>query len=176
MLENILSLVIAKKADLIGIAVEKPFARNVPEAQQVLDLIDSAGILHGYLENQIFLLSLLKGKNIIWKRAVSIAGRPYLVRYAEEHSGPHSPWFWSGRKQGGGVLSDMLCHSLEAARFLLTNSAEPRSSLKVKTVNAEIASLKWTRKEYIELLKADTNGEIDFAKSAVEDFARATIL
>jgi len=31
-LENILSLVIAKKADLIGIAVEKPFARNVPEA------------------------------------------------------------------------------------------------------------------------------------------------
>jgi len=49
----------------------------------MLDLIDNAGILHGYLENQIFLLSLLKGKNIIWKRAVSIAGCPYLVRYAK---------------------------------------------------------------------------------------------
>jgi predicted dehydrogenase len=85
------------------------------------------------------------------------------------------PWFWSGRRQGGGVLNDMLCHSYEAARFLLTAPTEPREALTVTGVNAQIASLKWTRPEYAELLREITGGEVDYSRTPAEDFARATV-
>src|SRR5947207_3135682 len=104
-----------------------------------------------------------------------LAGRPYLARAAEEHSGPHMPWFWSGERQGGGVLNDMLCHSYELARFLLTSPDETRDALHVEQVNAQIASLKWTRPEYSELLRDMTQGAIDYAKTPAEDFARASM-
>ncbi len=50
---------------------------------------------------------------------------PILARAAEEHSGPHMPWFWEGELQGGGVLNDMMCHSVEVARYLLTPPGQP---------------------------------------------------
>ena len=56
------------------------------------------------------------------------SGRPYLARAAEEHSGPHMPWFWQGDLQGGGVLNDMMCHSLEVGRHLLTEPGAPRTA------------------------------------------------
>ena len=46
---------------------------------------------------------------------------------AEEHAGPHMPWFWQGALQGGGVLNDMMCHSALVVRHLLT---EPGASLR----------------------------------------------
>jgi len=45
--------VLQGKADLIGLACEKPLGRNVKEAQQLLDMVEKAGLLHGYLENQV---------------------------------------------------------------------------------------------------------------------------
>ena len=69
--------------------------------------------------------SIVRGKDIIWRRAAPIAGRPYLARAAEEHSGPHMPWFWRGDLQGGGVLNDMMCHSVEVARYMLTEPGKP---------------------------------------------------
>ena len=45
-----------------------------------------------------------------------------VARAAEEHSGPHNAWFWQGEKQGGGVLNDMMCHSVEVVRYLLTGN------------------------------------------------------
>jgi predicted dehydrogenase len=160
-------------ATLVGLACEKPLARNVAEARRLLELVEGAGLLHGYLENQVFAPSLTRGKEIIWRRAAPISGRPYLARASEEHSGPHKPWFWSGERQGGGVLNDMLCHSFEAARFLLTEPGKPRSSVKVEEVNAQIASLKWTQPAYRnELLEATG---VDYGAAAAEDFARATV-
>jgi len=44
------------------------------------------------------------------------------------------------------------------------------------TVSAEIASLKWTRPDYIQRLKDMTGGKIDYSKVPVEDFARANVL
>jgi predicted dehydrogenase len=85
------------------------------------------------------------------------------------------PWFWSGRRQGGGVLNDMLCHSYEAARSLLTAPNESRDALTVTGVNAQIASLKWTRPEYVELLREMTGGAVDYRSAPAEDFARATV-
>ena len=35
----------------------------------------------------------------------------------------------TGVRQGGGVLSDMMCHSVEVGRFLLTRPGEARESL-----------------------------------------------
>jgi predicted dehydrogenase len=166
---------VERGASLIGVACEKPLARTVAEAKRMLELVQRAGLLHGYLENQVFAPALARGKEIIWRRAVVIAGRPYLARAAEEHSGPHMPWFWLGSRQGGGVLNDMLCHSYEAARFLLTAPGEPRDALAVTDVDAQIASLKWTRKEYVEVLREQTGGAVDYAGAPAEDFARATV-
>ena len=174
-IEEIVDAVTRGKGALIGVACEKPLARNLAEARRMVELIESTQLLHGYLENQVFEPALTRGKEIIWRRAAPIAGRPYLARAAEEHSGPHMPWFWSGERQGGGVLNDMLCHSYEAGRFLLTAPDENRTALHVEEVNAQIASLKWTRPEYIELLKEMSGGQVDYGKAPAEDFARAAV-
>jgi len=173
--EEIVDTVRSGKGALIGVAIEKPLARNLAEAKRLIELIESTNLLHGYLENQVFQPALVRGKEIIWRRAVPLTGRPYLARAAEEHSGPHMPWFWSGERQGGGVLNDMLCHSYEAARFLLSAPGEPRDALRVEEVNAQIASLKWTRPEYAEILRDMSGGRVDYAKSPAEDFARAAV-
>ncbi len=162
-------------AVLKGVAVEKPLARNLAEARRIVQLIKSVPLLHGYLENQVFSPSLQRGKDILWRRAVPIAGRPYLARAAEEHSGPHMPWFWDGVRQGGGVLNDMLCHSFEAGRYLLTGPDEQRDALTVTEVSAQIASLKWSRPEYVELLKELMGVGIDYGRQPAEDYARATV-
>lgn len=175
-MEEIVRAVTKENAKLIGVACEKPLARNVKEAKKMVKLIKETGLLHGYLENQCFAPSIMRGKEIIWSRGASLAGRPYLARCAEEHSGPHEPWFWQGKEQGGGVLSDMMCHSMEAARELLTEPGKKKSSIKPVTVNCDIALLKWSRKEYMELLKERFNGKVDYAKSPAEDFARATVV
>ncbi|HEY8171551.1 MAG TPA: Gfo/Idh/MocA family oxidoreductase [Dehalococcoidia bacterium] len=174
-IEEIVDAVRSGKGELIGVAMEKPLARNLAEAQRIIDLIESTPLVHGYLENQIFEPAIVRGREIIWRRAVPIAGRPYLARAAEEHSGPHMPWFWSGERQGGGVLNDMLCHSYEAGRFLLTAPGENRDALRVESVNAQIASLKWTRPEYVEILKEMSGGSIDYGSAPAEDFARASV-
>jgi predicted dehydrogenase len=173
--EEIVEALKSGKGTLRGVALEKPLARNLAEAKRLIELIETAGVPHGYLENQVFEPAITRGKEIIWRRAVPIAGRPYLARAAEEHSGPHMPWFWSGERQGGGVLNDMLCHSFEAARFLLTGPDEKREALRVESVNAQIASLKWTRREYVEVLKEMSGGAVDYARAPAEDFARAAV-
>jgi len=173
--EQIVDAVNRGKGQLVGVACEKPLARNLAEARRMMDLIASTPLLHGYLENQVFEPAVVRGKEIIWRRAVPIAGRPYLARAAEEHSGPHMPWFWSGERQGGGVLNDMLCHSYEVARHLLTAPDEARDAVQVEEVNAQIASLKWTRPEYVEVLKEMSGGRVDYERAPAEDFARAAV-
>lgn len=174
-MEKIVGAVTSGKSKLIGIACEKPLARNVKEAQKMVDLVNQAGLLHGYLENQVFSPSVVRGREILWLRGARIAGRPYLARCAEEHGGPHEPWFWSGSRQGGGVLNDMMCHSIEAARYLLLDPNKPKDSIKPRAVNAEIATLKWSRPKYIQKLLNNTNGKINYSKAPAEDFARANI-
>jgi len=165
----------SRKGELIGIACEKPLARNAAEARQMVALVERSGLLHGYLEDQMFAPAVTRGKEIMWKRAAALTGRPYLARAAEEHSGPHSPWFWQGELQGGGVLNDMMCHSVEVARFMLTEPDAPRASIRPVKVSAQIASLKWSRPEYSGNLQNNMGEEVDYQKTPAEDFARATI-
>lgn len=166
---------LGKGASLVGIACEKPLARNVAEARKMVELVEKAGVLHGYLENQLFSPGLDRGKSIVWTRGAALAGRPYLARATEEHGGPHMPWFWRGDLQGGGVLNDMMCHSLEVGRYLLTKPGAPRHSIRPLKVSAQIASLKWSRPEYVSLLKEMMGSEVDYGRRPAEDFARATV-
>ena len=53
------------KSNIIGIAIEKPLARNVKEAKEMIRLVEKSGLLHGYLENQIFKGWLIPLKRII---------------------------------------------------------------------------------------------------------------
>ncbi len=163
------------KGNLIGVTCEKPLGRNVAEAKKVLELTQSAGLLDGYLENQVFAPSITRGKDIIWERGAATTGRPFLARAAEEHSGPHMPWFWEGELQGGGVLNDMMCHSVEEARFMLTEPGKPRDSIKPISVSAHTDCLKWQRPKYVDLLLKNSGGKTDYSKRPSEDFARSLI-
>ena len=145
------------------------------EARRMVELVEQSGLLHGYLEDQIFAPSVTRGRQIMWSRAAALTGRPYLARAAEEHSGPHSPWFWQGELQGGGVLNDMMCHSIEVGRFMLTKPDAPRSSIRPVKVSAQIASLKWSRPKYIETLRTNMGPAVDYKNKPAEDFARATV-
>lgn len=168
--EDIVEEVTQGNSDLIGLACEKPLARNVEESEKMIELIEKTDLLHGYLENNVFMPSIMKGREILWKRAAKITGRPYIARCAEEHSGPHEPWFWDGEQQGGGTLNDMGCHSQEAARYLLTGPEEDPNDLTIKSIYGEIHSLKWTRPNYVDQLD-----EVDFKNSPVEDFGRSIV-
>jgi predicted dehydrogenase len=168
-------LVTSRWAKLVGVACEKPLGRTLAEAREMLRLAEDAKLLHGYLENQVFSSAVQRGKDIVWRRAVPACGRPFLARAAEEHSGPHMPWFWQGRRQGGGVLSDMTCHSVEVGRFLLTKPGAPRNDLKLVSASATVGNLKWTRPEYVKRLKDMMGPDVDYATRPAEDFARGAL-
>jgi len=172
--EEIVSAVEGGHGTLAGIACEKPLARNVAEARHITGLVKRAGLAHGYLESQLFTPQVEHGRALLWARGARLTGRPYLARAAEEHSGPHAPWFWRGDLQGGGVLNDMMCHSALVVRHLLTEPGAPLSTVRPVRVSGQIASLKWTRPEYAARL-ARTMGATDFARRPVEDFASVTI-
>ncbi len=142
--EEMVSAIDRGKGSLLGVACEKPLARNVSEAKRVLDLV------------------------------AKLTGRPYLARAAEEHSGPHAPWFWQGKLQGGGVLNDMMCHSSLLVQHLLTDPTKPRS-LKPKRVTGHIASLKWSRPAYVKKLSRMMGSEVNYDKTPSEDFASVLI-
>ena len=173
--EEIVHAIKRGKGTLRGIACEKPLARNVAEAQEVLRLVKSVGLKTGYLENQLFAPHVEAGKKLLWARGAATTGRPYLARAAEEHSGPHMPWFWQGALQGGGVLNDMMCHSALVVRYLLTAPGQPLRTVKPTRVTGHIASLKWSRPEYVKRLKRMMGPQVDYAKRPSEDFASVMI-
>ena len=173
--EEIAHAVTGGKGGLTGIACEKPLARNVAEAKRVVALVKQAGLKHGYLENQVFAPQVEWGRAIIWARGAALTGRPYLARAAEEHSGPHMPWFWRGDLQGGGVLNDMMCHSALVVRHLLTKPGAARSTVSPKRITAHVASLKWTRPEYVKRLGQQMGPDVDYGKRPAEDFASLII-
>jgi predicted dehydrogenase len=166
---------LSRGASLVGVACEKPLGRNAAEANRMVELVERTGLLHGYLENQLFAPAVERGKAITWARGAALAGRPYLARAAEEHGGPHEPWFWRGDLQGGGVLNDMMCHSLEVGRYLLTRPGAPRTSIRPTKVSAQIATLKWSRPDYAALLQEMMTSAVDYRRRPAEDFARATV-
>jgi predicted dehydrogenase len=173
--EEIVDAVKRGTGKLAGLACEKPLARTVAEAKRVHELVTGAGLAHGYLENQAFAPAVAQGRLIAWARGASLTGRPYLARAAEEHSGPHMPWFWRGALQGGGVLNDMMCHSALVVRHLLTQPGAGLATVRPARVTGHIASLKWTRPEYAKRLQQTMGKDVDYTKAPAEDFASVMI-
>jgi predicted dehydrogenase len=174
-MEEIVRAARKRKTELKGLACEKPLARNVSEAKKVVHLAQSIGLNTGYMENQLFAPDITRGRELIWARGAALTGRPYLARAAEEHSGPHMPWFWQASLQGGGVLNDMMCHSVEVVRYLLTSPGAARSSIRPVRITAQVANLKWGRPAYAKRLTSTMGKRVDYTRQPAEDFARATI-
>ncbi|MEM3079915.1 MAG: Gfo/Idh/MocA family oxidoreductase [Thermoproteota archaeon] len=162
------------KTNIVGVCCEKPLARTVDDPEEMVRLIEKTGLLHGYLEDQVFAPSVTRAREAIWKYGAKYSGRPYLARAAEEHGGPHSAWFWNPQLSGGGVLLDMTCHSLEASRYMLINPDKPRDSLKPLVVQSTIASLKWTREPYLSRVKRDFG--VDYGRTPAEDYALTLVV
>ncbi len=174
-MEEIVEAVESGKGELKAVACEKPLGRNVAEARKMLELVRRVGLLDGYLENQLFSPGVMRGKDILWARGAATTGTPFLARAAEEHAGPHMPWFWEGELQGGGVLNDMMCHSVEVARHLLTPPGASRDVLTPVKVTAQTSCLKWQQEKYAQQLAAGSGGLLDYENRPSEDFARALV-
>lgn len=158
-------------ADLQGIAIEKPIARNLQEADHVIERIESVGLSHAYLENWVHEPSIEKLRDLLWERSRDTS-RPYLARSQAEHGGPHSGWFWDGRKQGGGALTDMLCHALAGNDYLLRDP-ETDDNLNAVSVSADTENLKWAHQPYVDELQEEYG--VDYGSNPSEDYARVTV-
>jgi predicted dehydrogenase len=159
-------------AELKALVCEKPLARNMAEARRVLELADQIGVPTSYFENQIHMPALIAARNQLGavERAMGPLG---LARAAEEHAGPHNAWFWDPTQQGGGVLSDMGCHSIAVAWYLLTPHGKRPEYLRPEKVTAQVGLLKWGLPQWRNQL-LDTHG-VDYTKTPAEDFATGTV-
>ena len=65
-METIHDEVKAGRSSIRAVACEKPLTRTLREARRMVELVEDAGLLHGYLENQVFCTPVIRGKEIIW--------------------------------------------------------------------------------------------------------------
>jgi len=159
-------------AKLKGVIVDKPLARNMREARRMVELARSANLLTAYFENQIFMKAIQTQRAQLLPVARTM-GPLTLTRSAEEHGGPHEPWFWDPTRQGGGVLLDMGCHSIAVGRHVLTPVNKGLSFLEPVSVTADLGLLKWGQTKWREKLLKERG--VDYAKTPAEDFATGMI-
>jgi predicted dehydrogenase len=159
-------------ATLKGVICEKPLGRNVAEARRLVELADQVGLPTAYFENQLF-MKPVRAQLAQLAPQIATMGPPVLVRAAEEHGGPHEPWFWDPTRQGGGVLSDMGCHSIAVGWYALTPPGESPTFLQPVSVSAEVALLKWGLPTWRQKL-LDRFG-VDYGKTPAEDFTTGVV-
>lgn len=159
-------------ARVFGVICDKPLGRNVAEATRMVQLAEEAKLLTAYFENQIFMKAIQAQKRQLAPQAKTM-GPLLLTRSAEEHAGPHEPWFWDPVRQGGGVLSDMGCHSIAVGWYTLTPEGEPLTFLEPQSVSCEVALLKWGLPQWRQKLLTDRG--VDYAKTPAEDFATGLV-
>jgi myo-inositol 2-dehydrogenase / D-chiro-inositol 1-dehydrogenase len=109
---------------------EKPLARTLREADEMIAACRGAGVKLMYAEEICFAPKYVRAKELADEGAL---GDVYLVRQSEQHFGPHSDWFWDPDLAGGGVLMDMGCHGIEFARWVHGKPAARSVSAEVGT-------------------------------------------
>ncbi|MCC6490165.1 MAG: Gfo/Idh/MocA family oxidoreductase [Candidatus Hydrogenedentes bacterium] len=159
-------------ATLKGVICEKPLGRTVAEAKELVRIAKNAKLQTAYFENQIHMKAIRSALAQLGPQQKAM-GPLTLARSAEEHAGPHEGWFWDPTRQGGGVLSDMGCHSIAVSWFVLNPLGKPANFLKPVAVNAEVALLKWGQSAYRKQL-LDRMG-VDYTKTPAEDFATGMV-
>ena len=100
----------------------KPLARTAAEAKRILDLVESAGVFGGYLEDLVYTPKTLKAVASV---AAGAIGDVMWVRSRETHPGPHSAWFWDATQAGGGCIVDLGCHCIEIMRTYVGKGNRP---------------------------------------------------
>lgn len=163
---------VEKGAALKGVICEKPLGRTVAEADRMVELADQAGLLTAYFENQLHMSTVNNALQQL-KPQQSVMGDFTLARSTEEHSGPHNAWFWDPTQQGGGVLSDMGCHSIAIGRHILTPEGKDPLFLEPVAMQCDTSLLKWGQPEYQKQLKEKFG--VDYSKTPAEDFATGII-
>jgi len=163
---------VKKGAGLKGVICEKPLARNMKEARRMIALADEAGLNTAYFENQIFMKPIRVQLKQLEPQQKTM-GPLALTRSAEEHGGPHEPWFWDPTRQGGGVLLDMGCHSIAVGWYALTPVGKPPTFLEPISISADCALLKWGLPEWRERLLKERG--VDYSKTPAEDFTTGMV-
>lgn len=100
----------------------KPLARTADEAKQMLDVVETGGVFHGYLEDLVYTPKTLKAIKSAQNGAL---GKVLWARSRETHPGPHSDWFWDKEVSGGGAVIDMGCHCIEISRNFIGKDVRP---------------------------------------------------
>jgi len=159
-------------ADLKYIICEKPLGRTIRDATRMVELAREAGLKTAYFENQVHMNAVNNGLEQLRPQRESM-GDIVLARSTEEHAGPHNSWFWDPVSQGGGVLSDMGCHSIAVGRHILTPHGKDPLFLEPVSVQADTSLLKWGQPKYRDQLKKKFG--VDYEKKPAEDFATGII-
>ena len=162
----------AEGAQLRGLVCEKPLARNLAEARRVVELASAIGCPTAYFENQIH-MKVVQHARAQLEPVTAAMGPLTLARAAEEHAGPHNGWFWDPTLQGGGVLSDMGCHSLAVGWYVLTPPGQGPRFLEPEAVVADVGLLKWGQPRWRDELR-DRYG-VDYSATPAEDFATGIV-
>jgi len=100
----------------------KPLGRNAAEAKRMLDMVEEAGIMGGYLEDLCYTPKNLKAIKAVKDGNI---GKVLWAKSREAHPGPHSDWFWDHEQSGGGAMVDLGCHCVEIARNYIGKEIRP---------------------------------------------------
>jgi len=158
-------------AKLKGIICEKPLARNLSEADEMVKIAGKLRVPTAYFENQLFMPSVVEARRQL-AAVEKKMGAVHLARSAEEHGGPHEPWFWDPTQQGGGVCCDMGCHCIAIGMYMLTPTARPPNYLMPVSISANMSLLKWGKEPWLSQLK---KRGVDYSKTPAEDYSTVTI-
>ena len=157
-------------AEIKGIIIEKPLARNVSEADTLVRIAKAMNVPTAYFENQIHMPAVVQARAQLLQVEKAMGAPTW--RSAEEHGGPHEPWFWDPTTQGGGVCCDMGCHSIACGMYMVTPADKPVNYLKPLRVSATMALLKWGKPPWIGQLK---QRGVDYSATPAEDYSSVTI-
>lgn len=105
-----------------AILCTKPLGRTAAEARHMLDVVENAGVFHGYLEDLAYTPKTLKALSTVRAGAL---GDVLWARSRETHPGPHSAWFWDKEQAGGGAIIDLGCHCVEIIRNYMGKENRP---------------------------------------------------
>ena len=158
-------------AEIKGVIVEKPLARNFNEANTLARIAKAMGVPTAYFENQIHMPAVVQARTQL-AQVEKAMGPAHLARSAEEHGGPHEPWFWDPTTQGGGVCCDMGCHSIACGMYMVTPAGKPVDYLRPLRVNATMALLKWGKEPWLSQLK---QRGADYSTTPAEDYSSVTM-
>ncbi len=114
---------LVKKAIAAGkdIYCEKPTADNLDDALDLVRAAKKAGVRHGVVQDKLFLPGLLKLKTLIdsgfFGRILSVRGEFGYWVFEGDWSPAQRPSWNYKKKEGGGIILDMICHW----RYVLDN-------------------------------------------------------